>query len=65
MLILQRKVGEIINIGDDIEIIFLQRKGNSIKLGIKAPANINVFRNEIYQAIKKKQVANANYGIEL
>lgn len=65
MLILQRKIGEIINIGDDIEIIFLQQKGKSIKLGIRAPQNVNVFRNEIYQAIKKKQITNANYGVEL
>lgn len=52
MLILQRQHGEIIHIGDDIEIVVIKILSNkSVKLGIKAPDSLKVFRNEIYQKI--------------
>lgn len=55
MLILSRKLGEAVIIGDDIVITVLSTKGKQIRLGIEAPASISVHREEIYEKIKKEQ----------
>lgn len=52
MLILKRKVGESIVIGEDIEILVLEQDGDAVRLGIKAPRNVSVYRKEIYQEIQ-------------
>jgi carbon storage regulator len=54
MLILTRKFGENIRIGDKIKIIILDVKGGQVKLGIDAPANITVHREEIYERIREE-----------
>ena len=59
MLILTRKLGESITIGDDIKITFLETKGKQVKLGIEAPAHIAVHRAEIYQLIKEQNIQAA------
>lgn len=51
MLILTRKVGEAIIIGDDTTIRILEAKGGQIKLGVEAPGNISINREEVYQRI--------------
>ncbi|EEX50778.1 TPA: carbon storage regulator CsrA [Pasteurella multocida] len=53
MLILTRKVGESLLIGDDISITILNIRGNQVKIGIKAPKDVSVHREEIYQRIKQ------------
>lgn len=53
MLVLTRKIGQKLIIGDNIEIIVLDTKGDSVKIGIKAPKNITVYREEIFEEIKK------------
>lgn len=52
MLILTRKIGESLLIGDDVEITVLSIRGSQVKLGVKAPKEIAVHREEIYQRIK-------------
>jgi len=52
MLILSRKVGEAIRIGEDIEIIVTDISQNRVKIGIRSPKNIPVYREELYQKIK-------------
>jgi carbon storage regulator len=52
MLVLTRKKGETIRIGDDIEVIVLSIEGDTVKLGIAAPRTLPVHRLEVYQAIK-------------
>ena len=52
MLILARKHNESIMVGDDIEIVVLEIKGEQIKLGVKAPDNIRVYRGEVYKEIQ-------------
>jgi len=51
MLALARKLGESITIGDDIRITIIAVKGNQVKLGIEAPAEVTVHRAEIYTRI--------------
>lgn len=55
MLILTRKVGESVLIGDDISITVLSVRGNQVKLGVQAPKEVSVHREEIYQRIKQTQ----------
>jgi len=52
MLILTRKVGESITIGDDIKIQVLEVKGKQVRLGIRAPKQYSIHREEIYQRIQ-------------
>ncbi|MDF2958967.1 MAG: carbon storage regulator [Paenibacillus sp.] len=53
MLVLARKKGESIIIGDQIEVVVLGVEGDVVKLGIQAPKKVPVYRKEIYEAIKQ------------
>ena len=57
MLVLTRKVGEGIAIGDDIRIVVMQIKGKQVRLGIKASSSTAVHREEVYQKIHDENVA--------
>ena len=57
MLVLTRKVGEGISIGDDVKIIVMQIKGKQVRLGIKASPSTVVHREEIYQRIQDENRA--------
>ncbi|VVN10933.1 carbon storage regulator CsrA [Pseudomonas fluorescens] len=57
MLILTRKPGETIRINDDISITVLSVSGQQVKLGIEAPADVAVHRQEIYQRIQDEAKA--------
>lgn len=46
MLIISRKIGEIVNVGDDIKVVVLGREGNQIKLGFEAPKHMKILRDE-------------------
>ena len=51
MLVLTRKSGEKITIGDDIVVTVLEIKGSQVKLGIEAPRSVQVYREELYQKL--------------
>lgn len=55
MLILTRRVGETVMIGDEVTITVLGVKGNQVRVGINAPKSLGVHREEIYERIKREQ----------
>ena len=57
MLVLTRKVNQSIVIGDDIEVVVLEVRGEQIRLGIKAPRDVVVHRKEIYDQIQVENQA--------
>ncbi|WP_409252008.1 carbon storage regulator CsrA [Bacillus sp. SCS-153A] len=63
MLVLTRKTGEAIKIGNDIEVTVVSVKGDQIKLGINAPKNIEIHRKEVYLNIQEEN-AEASKGIK-
>jgi carbon storage regulator len=65
MLVLTRKVGESVKIGDDIELKILSIDGEQIKLGIEAPREIAIHRKEVYLAIEQENNAAADTSIDL
>lgn len=52
MLILTRRVGETLFVGDDITVTVLAVKGNQVRIGVNAPKNISVQRQEVYEKIQ-------------
>ncbi len=62
MLILTRRVGETVMIGDDVTITVLGVKGNQVRVGINAPKHVAVHREEIYERIKREQQGGGGSG---
>ncbi|HIG78857.1 MAG TPA: carbon storage regulator CsrA [Cycloclasticus sp.] len=60
MLILTRKVGESLVIGDDVSIIVLGVKGNQVRIGVDAPKSVSVHREEIYNKIQDEKNNSGN-----
>ena len=60
MLILTRRVGETLMIGDQVTVTVLGVKGNQVRIGITAPAHITVHRKEVYDAIQRENREAAN-----
>lgn len=60
MLILTRRVGESLMIGDDINVTVLSIRGNQVRIGVNAPKNVSVHREEIYERIRHEGDAPAD-----
>ena len=64
MLILTRRIGETIMVGDEVTVTVLGVKGNQVRLGVSAPKTIPVHREEIYIRIKREEaIASATGGV--
>ena len=57
MLILTRKIGETMMIGDSVTVTVLTIKGNQVRIGVNAPKDVDVHRSEIYMRIQKERNA--------
>lgn len=59
MLVFSRKMNEVIRIGDDIKITVVDIRDGKVQLGITAPRNVSVHRQEVYEAIQRRAAAEA------
>ena len=59
MLILTRKVGEALKIGDEVTVTVMGVKGNQVKIGIDAPKDVAVHREEIYEKVQAEKAQRA------
>ena len=59
-MILTRRIGETLNIGDDVQVTVLGIKGNQVRIGVNAPKEIPVHRFEIYQKIQAEKENGSN-----
>ena len=57
MLVLTRKKGQSLHIGDNIRIVVLEVTGDTVRIGIEAPPEVAIYRSEIYQAIQEENRA--------
>jgi len=62
MLILTRRVGETVMIGSDVTVTVLGVKGNQVRVGVNAPRDVAVHREEIFERIKREQAAGLQAG---
>ena len=64
MLVISRKLGERICLGDDITITVLDVSGSTVRLGIEAPVEIPVFRHEVWLAVQEENRAAAETSVD-
>lgn len=63
MLILTRRIGETLKIGDNVDVTILSVRGNQIRIGINAPRDVAVHREEIYTRIKEEERQQKELGM--
>jgi carbon storage regulator len=62
MLILTRRVGETLMIGEEVSVTVLGIKGNQVRIGVNAPKDVSVHREEIYERIQREKQESGNQG---
>ena len=64
MLILTRKINQKLIINDNIEVVILESYKNSVKIGVNAPSNVQIYREEIYNEIKKSNKQAVGFNVD-
>ena len=64
MLILSRKIDQKIRIGDDIVLTIIDVKGDQVKIGVEAPSDVKVYRQEVFSAIQSENTAANNISVD-
>jgi carbon storage regulator len=64
MLVLTRKSGEAINVGDEITITVLEIRGNQVRLGIQAPLAVVIQRKELYERIRTENLISSRLSVD-
>lgn len=64
MLILTRRVGESLRIGDEVSVTVLGIKGSQVRIGVNAPKSISVHREEVYERINEESSKNSDESLE-
>jgi carbon storage regulator len=65
MLILTRRIGESVMIGEDVSVTVLGVKGNQVRIGVQAPKSVSVHREEVYERIKMEQQEGVEPALKL
>ena len=63
MLVLTRKLGEVIAIGDNVKIKVVDLKGNQVRIGIEAPDDMRIYREEIYVKVQRENQLASNWNL--
>lgn len=64
MLVLSRKNGERINIGDNIEMVVVKIRGDKVRLGFEAPRDVTIDRHEVHEAKRRAEAAGEEASLE-
>jgi len=64
LLVITRKAGERICLGDDVTITVLDVAGSTVRLGVEAPADVRVFRHEVWEAVRAENRAAAETSVD-
>ncbi len=64
MLILTRKINQKLIINDNIEVVILESYKNAVKIGVNAPNNVQIYREEVYNEIKKSNKQAHNFDVD-
>ncbi len=64
MLILTRKINQKLIINDNIEVVILESYKNAVKIGVNAPSNVQIYREEVYNEIKKSNKQAHNFDVD-
>lgn len=62
MLVLSRRVGEVINVGDNVEVVVVKMSGDRVVLGFRAPSDLPIHRQEVYETIQRKKRSGPGDG---
>lgn len=63
MLILSRKTGEVIKIGDDVTVHVIEISKGFVKIGIDAPSDVKILREEVYERVRNENIESAQAGV--